>query len=232
MTAIAPVLLAARISEEARSWLSSLLERAPAEASILAVVATGSAVRPVERSQDLDLLIVHSGSRPSLRPPPPIDVDIRFQALDGIEGAVADGNEYLVWAIAYGKPLFDRDGFWEGLVESWDGRHPLPPVERSLSRARRASRYAAELRAMGDREATAEQSLSALTHLAWARLLGQGILPLSRPEIPDQLRRFGEADLADDLEAAIEGRPDPRSEGEDAAPSPVDRHRHHQPVGG
>lgn len=232
MTVSGSVLPAARISHEARIWLSSLLVRAPRDHAILAVVATGSAVRPVERSQDLDLVIVHSGSRPSLRPPQPIDIDVRFQALDGIESAIADGTEYLVWALTYGQPLFDRAGFWAGLIESWDGRRPLPPVERSLFRARRASRYAAELRAMGDREATAEQNLSALTHLAWARLLAQGVLPLSRPEIPDQLRHFGEADLADELEAALAKRPDPRSEREEAARSPVDRHRRHQPVGG
>lgn len=232
MTVSAPVLPAARISDEARIWLSSLLVRAPRDPAILAVVATGSAVRPVERSQDLDLLIVHSGSRPSLRPPPPIDVDVRFQALGGIESAIADSNEYLVWALTYGEPLFDRAGFWARLVESWDRRRPLPPVERSLSRARRASRYAAELRAMGDLEATAEQTLSALTHLAWARLLAQGVLPLSRPEIPDQLRHFGEADLADELETALARRPDPRSEGEEAARSPVDGDRRHQSVGG
>lgn len=212
---IAPVLPAARISEEARIWLASLLERAPRDPAILAVVATGSAIRPVERSQDLDLFILHSVDRPSLRPTPPIDVDLRYQPQHLVEQAIAEGNEYVVWALTHGVPLFEREAAWRRLVERWQGALPLPRAERSISRARRASRYAAELRRMGDLEAAEEQHLSMLTHLAWARLLAKSILPVSRPELPEQLRRHGEVALADELQRAVESRPDPAAERDD-----------------
>lgn len=230
MTAAPRTIPAGRIPEAAERWLEDFLARAPANPSLLAVVVTGSAVRPVAKSQDLDLLVVHSGARPVLRPPPPIDVDVRFQARDELEDAVAGGNEHLLWAITHGVPLFDRDGVWAEVVETWGRAIPLPPAERSLFRARRASRYAAEMREMGDDEAAAEQSLSALTHLAWARLLAQGVLPLSRPEIPEQLRRHGETDLADELARALAARPDALTEQDEAADPPQADSPRHQPA--
>lgn len=225
MTSPLRAIHAGRIPEAAERWLEDFLARAPENTSLLAVVVTGSAVRPVARSYDLDLLVVYSGGRPALRPPPPIDVDVRFVARDDFADAIAGGNEHLLWAIAHGSPLFDRDRVWAEIVETWGRTLPLPPAERSLFRARRASRYAAELREMGDDEAAAEQSLSALTHLAWARLLAQGVLPLSRPEIPEQLRRHGEVDLADELARALVARLDALTEQVEAAGADSPRHQ-------
>lgn len=230
MTSVPRDIPAGRIPEAAERWLEDFLARAPENTSLVTVVVTGSAVRPVARSQDLDLLVVHSGARPALRPPPPIDVDVRFMARDDLADAIAGGNEHLLWTITHGSPLFDRDGFWAEVVETWGRALPLPAAERSLFRSRRASRYAAEMRAMGDAEAAAEQGLSALTHLAWARLLAQGVLPLSRPEIPEQLRRHGETDLADELARALVARPDALTEQDEAADPPRADSPRHQPA--
>lgn len=204
-------LLSERIPAPALGWLEAFLGRAARDPSIVAVIASGSAVRPVARSQDLDLLIVYTGSRPEIQPPPPMDIDIRFQSDDSVERAIASGQEFVIWALVHGRPLLDRDSFWRSLVSRWP-EPPLPDWQRASERARRAFSYADELLRMGDNEASAEQLLSAITNRAWACLLRRGVLPASRPEIPEQLRAQGENALAEELERALRARPDPWEE--------------------
>ena len=52
----------------------------------------------------------------------------------------------------------------------------------------------------------AELSVSMLTHLARAALSDAGVLPQSRPELVDQLRRIDEHPLADRLAYALAHR--------------------------
>lgn len=205
-------LLSKHIPAAAMRWLTDFLTEAGKDPSIVAVVASGSAVRPVVRSQDLDLLIVYTGNRPTVQPTPPMDVDIRLEAVDTIERTIAGGQEFLIWAIAYGQPLLDRDRLWASLKSTCRDRLPLPSWERAAARAHRALTHSMVLSKMGDSEAAEEQKLSGLTHRAWAHLLRRGVLPASRPEIPDQLKAHGDDKLAEELEQALESRPDPWAE--------------------
>ena len=48
-------------SEGARTWTINAVRQAERDAVITAIVASGSAVRDVEQSDDLDLVLVHRG---------------------------------------------------------------------------------------------------------------------------------------------------------------------------
>ena len=194
------VRLAPGVSPAARRWLHQICYRAERDEKIVSIIVTGSSVRPVQASNDLDLLIICRSPVDLAALSHPAEVDLRVFPLSAIDNLIAGGNDALVWAVRYGKPVSDPQGVWRGIVRKWARRLPLPAPERSLARAKVAERYSRELTRMGDWDAAAEQRLSALTHRAWAFLLGRGVLPASRPEIPGQLRSFGEVGLATKME--------------------------------
>ena len=192
-------------SAAARAWTLDALERARSDETIEAVVASGSAVREVEISEDLDLVLVHRGRRPDL-PRPPIDVDLRQYERDDVPKKLADGHDYLAWTVRFGRVLFERDAWWTRLRTEWDDRLALPSASEARKRARKTKRHYEDMIAVGDRDAAAELLVSMLTHLARAALSGGGVFPQSRPELARQLRDIGEEGLADRLDEALRQR--------------------------
>ncbi len=189
-------------SEDAWVWAEGVLRLADRCTEIETIVASGSAVRHVEHSDDLDLVLVYRASRPTLSRPP-IDVDLRQYDKRGILAKLQSGHEYLFWTLRYGRVLFDRNGWWARLSVDWAQRIPLPCVAVARERASKANRLYKEMTEIGDYEAAAELRLSLLTHLARAALSGAGVFPKSRPELPGQLREIAEPVLADRLSDAL-----------------------------
>ena len=192
-------------SATARAWTLDAVERARSEETIEAVVASGSAVREVEVSDDLDLVLVYRGRRPDL-PRPPIDVDLRQYERDDVPKKLATGHDYLSWTVRFGRVLFERDGWWARLRTEWDDRLALPSTSEARKRASKTRRHYEDMIAVGDRDAAAELLVSMLTHLARAALSDRGVFPLSRPELAGQLRGIGEEALADRLDEALRQR--------------------------
>lgn len=192
-------------SPGARAWTSDAVTGAKRIAAIEAIVASGSAIRDVADSDDLDLVLVYRERRPSL-PRPPIDVDLRQYEQADVPRKLATGHDYLSWTVRYGQVLFERHEWWSRLRSDWDDRLSLPSATEARARARRAARLFEEMRALGDRDAAAELNLSMLTHLARAALCDVGVLPQSRPELADQLKGIGEQLLAHRLADALEHR--------------------------
>jgi hypothetical protein len=58
----------------------------------------------------------------------------------------------------------------------------------------------------GDADASQEQAVSYLTHLARAELLDRGIYPASRPELPSQLRAIGSFQTAEWLDGFLQNQ--------------------------
>ena len=112
----------------------------------------------------------------------------------------------MIWAVRFGRPLFDRENIWAAIVQDWKSRLPVPDSGVSLQRARATLKRMEEMRAIGDENAFDELQVSYLTHRAWARLTSVGVYPASRPELTGQLRNIGESSLADDLDAALSER--------------------------
>ncbi|MYI82644.1 MAG: hypothetical protein F4056_04810 [Chloroflexi bacterium] len=192
-------------SAAARAWTLDTVARARSDETIEAVVASGSAVREVEISDDLDLVLVYRGRRPDL-PRPPIDVDLRQYDQDDVPKKLEAGHDYLSWTVRFGRVLFERDAWWTRLRGQWDGRLALPSAPEARERAQRTKRHYNDMVAVGDGDAAAELLVSMLTHLARAALSDGGRFPKSRPELPGQLRGIGEQALADQLDEALAQR--------------------------
>lgn len=191
--------------DAARSWTRLLVEAAGNDTGVRAVVATGSAVRDVDRSDDLDLVLIHSGTRPNLARPP-ISVDLRCYDQARVASKLADGHSYLSWAVRFGRPLLERDGWWSSLRASWNPRLGVPSAAEATDLAQQAENHRDALADAGDEDAAAEMALSALTHRARAALSTAGVFPKSRPELAGQLRRIGERKLAGRLDDALARR--------------------------
>jgi len=192
-------------SEEARLWTTNSLARLCGRSDVLAVIFFGSSVRPVTRSGDLDCLIIYSKVAPPLGRVP-IDVDVRCYKADSVPDLIEKGHDLLGWALRFGVLVCEEGLYWTQLREEWSAKLPFPAASVAEERAVRAERLVEKLRAVGDEDAAAEQFLSVLTHRARASLLRSGVYPISRPELPDQLRGIDETALARELELALEDR--------------------------
>jgi hypothetical protein len=191
-------------TSRARDWASAFLDSAGSDANIIAVIAIGSAVRPRVPSSDLDMLVICADPS-KVTAPRPLEVDLRVYSATDIESKLATGHDMLGWAVLFGRILFQRHSFWDGIVKSWRQRLPLPSSTLARSRAAAAYRRMSSLLRLGDADAAREQAISYLTHLARAELLERGIYPESRPELPEQLRKIGDYHLAGRLDRILEG---------------------------
>jgi hypothetical protein len=188
-----------------REWLFSFLDRVREDSNVVAVVVVGSAIRSKAPSDDLDLVVICRDRR-LLREKAPIEVDLRSFHLDRIEGDLRKGQDLLTWSLRYGVPLYDPTGAWADLVHRWKGRLPMPDASVAKSRAETALAQLEAMRAAGDADAVIDLRVCHLTHLARAALAEAGVFPASRPELADQLRSVGRADLANRLDEALSAR--------------------------
>lgn len=186
-------------TQRSKDWTHGFLNAAQSNPNILAIVAVGSAVRPMVPSVDLDLLAICKDPH-LLKESPPIEVDLRTYSSMEIDHRVEARHDMLIWAIMFGKVLFQRDNFWDQIVESWHERLPLPSAKVALDRAQNVYRHLIAVLDVKDENAVHEQALSYLTHLARAKLLNKGVYPASRPELARQVRAIGEFQLAEWLD--------------------------------
>jgi len=190
-------------TSRARDWALAFLDSAGDDANILAVIAVGSAVRPRVPSSDLDVLVICADPS-KVTAPRPLEVDLRVYSAADIESKLAAGHDMLGWAVMFGRVLFQRSSFWDGIVKSWRHWLPLPSSTQARTRAAAAYRRMTSLLRLGDADAVREQAVSHLTHLARAELLERGIYPESRPELPEQLRKIGDYHLAGRLDRILQ----------------------------
>ncbi len=189
-------------SAEARHWAEESIPRLCQEETVLAVVVFGSSVRDVDFSTDLDVLYIYQVT-PVSQAPPPLDVDVRAYPAADVDRLLSNAHDLLGWALRLGRVVCERNRYWTKLVEKWAKQLPFPSVDLAMQRARKSERLSAELTSAGDEDAAFEQKVSALTHLARAHLLRQGVFPASRPELPKQLLQVGELELANLLHRVL-----------------------------
>lgn len=181
------------------AWVRSLLEDASSNGSIVAIVAVGSSVRPEVPSADLDLVMI-CRAPVTLKPKPPLEIDLRMYEAANVDSEIARGNDLLGWAVKFGRVLFERDGYWSAILESWRDKLPLPAADDAVHRAKEAHRRLTSVLNIGDIDAARDLALSYATHLARYELLTRKVYPASRPELPTQLRAVGCPGLARSLE--------------------------------
>jgi hypothetical protein len=183
------------------------LDEASNDDNIIAVVAVGSTVRPEVPSVDLDLIIICRDPA-YLNAKSPIEIDIRMYQAGQVNEQIAQGNDLLGWAVKFGRVLFQRESYWDRIVESWRDRLPFPSADVAARRASEAFRRLTNVLEVGDVDAAHEQALSYATHLARTELLKRKVYPASRPELPGQLRSVGCYQVADCLERLIDSTAD------------------------
>ena len=174
------------------------LARANAER---AVVLIGSWARRTRTSptSDVDLLVLDTTApEASLS-----NVQVLTIAPDDFNRRASRGDELAQWALRFGVPLSGAR-LWRRLKRDLLSDSPWPSPKVQIERAAKRLRGAEALCDMGDYQAAAAEVRLALSHLARAELLGRGVFPLSRPELPRQLAAVGDEELADALGRSID----------------------------
>jgi predicted nucleotidyltransferase len=181
----------------------NVLRRAQ-DAGATGLVLTGSTVRGARtENSDLDYHLIG----------PPIDVadlslelDLHVLSEKKLVHDVLAGDDFIHWSLRFGVVVFD-----EGPVARarllLTGRRPWPDVTRKREHAARSVVLARKFVATGDEDGALEQVRTALSLASRARLLGEGVFPLARAELPAQLEAIGCATAARALAAAIHTAP-------------------------
>lgn len=190
----------------AKQWAHAFVAECAGDPNVLAIVAIGSAVRDVPSSANLDFVLVYRSAPLNLHSP--IEVDLRQYASAEVKKLTVKGHDLLGWAVRMGEVVLERDNFWTDLSVKVRGNLPWPDATVARQRAEQAHTLLDYARTVGDHDAAAEQLVSYLTHVARSVLLDCDVYPASRPELPDQLRKVGEPELADRLAVALRQRVD------------------------
>ena len=152
------------------------------------VVLVGSAARgAMSPRSDIDVLILHpDGQRIRLRRPG--DIHLQQDSRSRFLRRLANGDDYPGWALRLGLPLRDPDDWWARQAAAELANPHRPDWRPKVNHARKRIGMATALLDLDDLDAASEELLFAASHVARAILLKNGTFPLSRPEIPSQLK--------------------------------------------
>lgn len=190
-------------SSSQRQATETILRRALALGAE-AVALTGSTVRKRRTAMsDLDLMIV--GKRPESSGVCE-DLDIYTASAKAFWERLAAGDDYIQWTLRFGCILHD-DGILQAASRHIQQNGLTPSAERKLAQAHRGLNLARVILASGDLDAAREQSRAALTTVARWLLIANGVFPLSRDELSDQLLTLDHLDLGAALHRLIHGQP-------------------------
>ena len=177
---------------------------------VATVVLVGSGARDAMNGRsDIDFLVLYDdGSQIRLDRPGDIHVqqDSRLRFLRRLE----DGDDYPGWALRFGVLIHDPDGWWAKHVDAELDSPHWPDWRAKVVHAKKRISLASEMLHVGDIDAACEELMFAASHVARATLLKYGTFPLSRPEMPTQLKTI-EPDLARLLARLIRGDMDAAS---------------------
>lgn len=169
-----------------------------------AVALTGSTVRGRRTAaSDLDFMIV--GERPDLSHFHE-EIDVYATGAKAFWERLLAGDDYIQWTLRFGCILHDG-GILQAASRYLLENGLAPSAERKLTQAHRGLGLARLVLQSGDLEASREQCRAALTTLARWLLIANGVFPLSRDELSDQLRALGCSDLAAALHRLIYDEP-------------------------
>lgn len=175
-----------------RRVTATVLERA-LQAGADAVALTGSTAR-ARRTEISDLDIHVVGPRPRFADLGE-GVDVCATSAEVLWQRLRAGDDYVQWTLRFGCILFDSGVLRQALREVREtGLWPDPA--RKLVRARDLLAFAARVAATGDLDAAQDQARAALTSTARWLLLANGVFPLARDELSDQVLALGCFDLA------------------------------------
>lgn len=163
------------------------------------VVLIGSFARGASTwKSDVDIVVI-TKRIPRERPDAPSIVELHFIDPADLRQRILGGDDFAQWIVRNGRLLHGPTADWLRFQDALD-RAPWPRGDRKLEPARRHLARSVDLLEMGDLDASTDQGLRAADMLARRILLSARLWPLSRPELPSQLRSSGEHELAEALE--------------------------------
>ncbi len=189
-----------------RKYLRGLLWSSPPGSP---VVLVGSWARGTANARWSDIDVIVLGEHDGPLPPPRIQLITITQ--DELSRRVNAGDDFAQWALRFGVPLAGHH-LWDELRKRLLSNAPWPKPALQLKQARKKLQTARDLFRMGDLTAAEEEIRFALSHLARAELLTRRVFPLSRQELPGQLREAGKRRLAEVMARANSESPMSKSE--------------------
>ena len=152
------------------------------------VVLVGSAARGAMNARsDMDVLVLHRDGR-RIRLKRPGDIHLQQSSRSRFLQRLADGDDYPGWALRLGIPVRDPDKWWATHAAAESANPHWPDWQAKVGHAAKRVKMATALLDVGDVEAASEELLFGTSHVARAILLKHGTFPLSRPEMPAQLK--------------------------------------------
>lgn len=178
------------------------------------VILIGSyAHEAATKRSDIDILVVGSEDHPRRRKiKSPEFVHMQYEDIKKFRARAEAGDDFVIAALRFGKVVYDPIHAWDGLRREF-AMHRWPDWQEKMKYAARRVRLGDDLVQSGDIDAGAEEYLLAATQIARAVLLRKQIYPLSRPQLPAQLRSAGESQLANVIEDLMSQEPERMSVG-------------------
>lgn len=134
------------------------------------------------------------------------EVDLHVLSEAKLSSEILAGDDFVQWSLRFGCVVFD-DGVVRRALRLISERQPWPDVDRKREHAARSLELAHRFVATGDDDGALVQVRTALSLASRARLLSDGIFPMSRAELPAQLRKIGFGRMAQSLGETIYGAP-------------------------
>ena len=163
--------------------LDALGQAGLADAATVVLVGSGARGALNWRS-DIDVLVLHDDR---IRLKRPGDIHLQQDSRSRFIRRLENGDDYPGWALRFGMPMRDPDGWWAERVAAERENPHWPDWRAKMEHARKRIRMALDLLEVEDMDAASEELLFATSHVARATLLKEGVFPLSRPELPTQL---------------------------------------------
>lgn len=166
---------------------------------------------PMRRS-DIDILVVGLEKLGHDRLKSPEFVHLQYLGAERFRARAEASDDFVIAALRFGKVIYDPTRRWDTLRREF-AMHRWPDWQEKMKYAARRVRLGDDLVQSGDLDAGAEEYLLAATQIARAVLLRKQIYPLSRPQLPAQLRSAGESELAEVIEDLMSRESDSTSVG-------------------
>lgn len=165
-----------------------------------ALILTGSTARGARTPvSDLDYHLIGTQIETDDLPG---ELDLHVLDPADLRTRLCEGDDFVHWSLRLGRVVFDQGIVRETACLIREQRL-WPDAGRKLAQARKSVSLARAMAASEDEDAALEQACTALTLTARWRLLEQHVFPLSRAELPAQLRESGHMRLAAGLDATI-----------------------------
>ncbi|MBF0319334.1 MAG: nucleotidyltransferase domain-containing protein [Nitrospirae bacterium] len=172
------------------------------------VVLVGSYARNTQTwRSDMDFFVITP--RRINRWKVPLNIHILFDTRKEFIDKLNNGNDFRHWAMRYGKVLVDDTGWWN-TIKNNDGIDIWPDWRLKLRHAEKSRSIASQLLFDAAWDNAGEEYLMVASHIARALLLRDKIFPLSRPELPGQLRIIGHEVLSNIIDRLMDGIDQPK----------------------